>query len=306
MPTLYLVATPIGNLEDITMRALRVLDEAGLVAAEDTRVTRRLLDRYGITTPMTSYHEHNKRTRTPSLVERLRTTDVALVSDAGMPGINDPGAELVAAAAAAGVEVVAIPGPSALTSAIAVSGLTIDQFVYLGYLPRKKAERRRLLESLASERRALLAFEAPHRLKAALADLLHMLGDRRIAVCRELTKMHEEVFRGTVSEAEVHFAEPRGEFTLVVEGNREERPIGPEREDAARSLLAELRADGAKARKGRRRPGDAGHRAAKAPGVPAVGGCDGAGRRRRNVAAARPRPLPKTTLRHPFCDTIHG
>ena len=248
MPTLYVVATPIGNLEDISVRALRVLGEVDLIAAEDTRVTRRLLDRYQIETPVTSYHEHNKRTKTPRLVDQLMTKDIALVSDAGMPGINDPGQELVAAAAAAGLEVVTVPGPSAVTSAIALSGLPIDQFVYLGYLPRKRNDRKRLLESLKGERRAFVGFETPHRLKAALQDILDTVGDRRIAVCRELTKLHEEVFRGDVSEAMAAFPEPRGEFTLVIEGPGDAPPIGLDAEERASSLLAELRSDGARAK----------------------------------------------------------
>ncbi len=245
MPILYLVATPIGNLEDITLRALKVLGDVDLIAAEDTRVTRRLLDRHGIDTPTTSYHEHNRHARTPGLVRQMGTKDVALVSDAGMPGINDPGSELVRAAAEAGIRVVPVPGPSALTSAIAVSGLEIDQFVYLGYLPKKRASRTKLLGSLSGERRTLLLLEAPHRLKGALKDVLETLGDRRMTVCRELTKLHEEVFRGAVSDAIAHFAEPRGEFTLVIDGSGDQEPNGPQSEAEARVLLAELRADGA-------------------------------------------------------------
>ena len=249
MPTLYVVATPIGNLEDITLRALRILGEVDLIAAEDTRITRRLLDRHGIQTPVTSYHEHNKRSRLPSLLATLREKDVALVSDAGTPGLSDPGAELVSAAAEAGVTVVPIPGPSAVTSAIAVSGLPGDDFVYLGFLPRKRGERRALLESASTERRTLVAFETPHRLLRALADVLETLGDRRITVCRELTKLHEEVFRGTVSEALAYFAEPRGEFTLVIEGVVEARAARPTVDrEAAEVLLARLRADGLGAR----------------------------------------------------------
>ncbi len=248
MPSLYVVATPIGNLEDLTLRAIRVLGEVGLIAAEDTRVTRRLLARYDIHTPLTAYHEHNKRSKLRVLLDELTRKDVALVSDAGMPGISDPGPELVRAAVAAGVEVVPIPGASAITSAIAVSGLPITEFVYLGFLPRRGVERRRLLESLAAEGRALLALETPHRLLAALGDIRDTLGDRRIAVCRELTKLHEEVFRASVSEAIAHFGEPRGEFTLVIEGfvgGLKEPPI---QEAEARALLARLRADGARAK----------------------------------------------------------
>ena len=218
MPSLYIVATPIGNLEDVTLRALRVLKEVGLVAAEDTRVTRRLLDKYNIRTPLTSYHEHNSRRKLPQLLSTLRDTDVALVSDAGTPGVSDPGFELVAAAEKSGVRIVPVPGPSAVPTAIAVSGLSVDQYVYLGFLPRKRTERQRFLKSLVADTRTLVAFEAPHRLRAALEDVLFALGDRQIAVCRELTKVHEEIFKGVVSEAIRHFTEPRGEFTLVVEG----------------------------------------------------------------------------------------
>ena len=242
MPSLYIVATPIGNLGDITLRALRVLGEVGLIAAEDTRVTRKLLDRYDIHTPLTSYHEHNKLSKLPKLLATLVEKDVALVSDAGMPGINDPGHELVHAAAKAGAPVVPLPDPSALTSAIAASGLPVEQFLYLGFLPRKRSQRRTLLDSLALEKRTLVVFETPHRLRAALGDILAALGDRRIAIGREMTKLHEEVFRGQASEALAHFAEPRGEFTLVIEGSGKEQSVASQQE--ARDLLARLRKEG--------------------------------------------------------------
>jgi 16S rRNA (cytidine1402-2'-O)-methyltransferase len=244
MPTLYIVATPIGNLEDITLRALRVLKEVGLIAAEDTRVTRKLLSRYDIHTPLTSYHEHNKQAKLPSLLEALAEKDLALVSDAGMPGISDPGYELVRAASKAGFSVVPVPGASALTAAVAVSGLPLEQFIYLGFLPRKPSERRKLLHSVASDSRALVAFETPHRLREALEDILAILGDRRIAVCNELTKLYEKTFRGAVSEALEGFAQPRGEFTLVIEGRAGNEAEAPGREEDARALLAQLRADG--------------------------------------------------------------
>ena len=218
MPTLYVVATPIGNLEDVTLRALRVLQEVSLIAAEDTRTTRKLLSHYGIKARLTSYHEHNKGAKIPHILDTLRHADVALVSEAGMPGVSDPGYDLVAAAAEAGVTVVAVPGPSAVVTALAVSGLPTRQFTYVGFLPRRRGERRRLLSALAAQPRTIVALESPHRLLATLSDLLAVLGDRRIAVCRELTKLHEEVFRGRISEAIVHFREPRGEFTLVLEG----------------------------------------------------------------------------------------
>ncbi len=240
MPSLYIVATPIGNLEDITLRALRVLREVGLIAAEDTRVTRKLLSHYDIHTRLLSFNEHNRAARLPRLLTALRDMDVALVSDAGTPGVNDPGQELTRAAADAGIAVVAVPGASAVTSALAVSGIVADGFVYLGFLPRKKGERVRMLESLAHEPRALIAFESPRRLRRSLEDALHALGDRRVAVCREMTKMHEEVFRGSVAHALAHFEQPRGEFTLVFEGAGKPRIDDGALEDAA-ALLDELR-----------------------------------------------------------------
>jgi 16S rRNA (cytidine1402-2'-O)-methyltransferase len=218
MPVLFVVATPIGNLEDITLRALRVLREVKLIAAEDTRKTRRLLNAYEIKTPLTSYYEHNKLTKLDYILDCLKEGDVALVSEAGMPGISDPGYELIVAAAQRNVPVVPVPGPSAITTALAVSGLPTDRFIYIGFLPPKASARRHALESVGTETVTIIVLEAPHRLLAALADILLILGDRRLAVCRELTKLYEETFRGTVSEAIRHFTEPRGEFTLVIAG----------------------------------------------------------------------------------------
>lgn len=218
MPALYIIATPIGNLEDISLRAVRLLREVGLIAAEDTRSTRRLLTAHDIKTPLTSYHEHSRRSRVDYLLERLESEDVALVSDAGTPGLSDPGYEVIVGAVERGIPVVSVPGASAVTTALVVSGLPMEQFVYLGFLPRRKGPRQRLLRSVAEEPRSIVAFEAPHRVGAALQDVEEMLGDRRVAVCRELTKLHEEVFRGTVSQARERFVEPKGEFTLVIEG----------------------------------------------------------------------------------------
>jgi 16S rRNA (cytidine1402-2'-O)-methyltransferase len=218
MPVLYIVATPIGNLEDISLRAIRILREVKLIAAEDTRKTRRLLAAYDIRTPMTSYYEHNKLTKLDHLLVSLAGGDIALVSEAGMPGISDPGYELIAAAGRRGIPVVPVPGPSSITTALAVSGLPTDRFLYIGFLPNRAASRRRVLASVAAEPGTIIALEAPHRLEASLQDILISLGDRRLAVCRELTKLHEEVFRGTVSEAIRHFTQPKGEFTLVIEG----------------------------------------------------------------------------------------
>lgn len=221
MPTLYVVATPIGNLDDISLRALRTLREVQLIAAEDTRKTKRLLITYDIKTPVTSYHEHNKWTKLGYILNRLEGEDVALVSNAGMPGISDPGYELIVAANQRGISVVPIPGPSVVITALVISGLPTDRFSYIGFLPRKVGARRRLLESIADEQGTIVALESPHRLIAALNDILLVLGDRRVAVCRELTKIYEEVFRGTISQAIEHFTEPRGEFTLVIEGKKE-------------------------------------------------------------------------------------
>ncbi len=244
MPTLYIVGTPIGNLEDVTLRALRMLREVDLIAAEDTRVTRKLLARYDIDTPLTSYHEHNKLSKLSELLDILAGGNVALVSDAGMPCINDPGYELVREAETAGTAIEVIPGASAVTSAIAISGLPSDRWTHLGFLPRRRTERKRLLESLKSETSTLVAFETPHRLRAALEDTLDTLGDRRVAVCRELTKLHEETFRGAVSEALAHFQSPRGEFTLVIEGHKREQPDGLCQNAGARDMLARLRGEG--------------------------------------------------------------
>ena len=225
MPALYVVATPIGNLEDISLRALRTLREVKLIAAEDTRRTRQLLVTYDIKTPVTSYHEHNKWTKLGYILDCLENGDVALVSDAGMPGISDPGYELIVAANNRSIPVVPIPGASVVITALAVSGLPTERFIYVGFLPHKASSRRQLLESVADEYGTLVALESPHRLRAALNDMLLVLGDRRVAVCRELTKIHEEVFRGTISQAIEHFIQPRGEFTLVIEGKGEkEKP----------------------------------------------------------------------------------
>jgi len=220
MSTLYLVATPIGNLEDISARALGVLREVNLIAAEDTRHTGRLLQRYGIQTACISYHEHNKLTRLERVLSALETGDVALVSDAGTPALNDPGYELVRAVLAAGHHVSPVPGACAPVAALVASGLPTDSFVYLGYLPRRQVERLRLLQSIATLPYTLIFLETPHRLLDAFSDLVAQLGDRPVAVARELTKLHEEIFRGTLTQAQAHFTSqpPRGEFTLVVAG----------------------------------------------------------------------------------------
>lgn len=243
------MGTPIGNLEDITLRAARVLSEVSVIAAEDTRVTRRLLSHLGIRSRLVSCNEHNWGERLPELLGALAGGNIALVTDAGMPGISDPGAGIVRAVTEAGYKVEVVPGPSAITAALAVSGLAADIFHFLGFLPRRRPERRRMLANAARTREPLVMFESPHRLRATLEDLRTVLGDREIAVCRELTKLHEEVRRGTVSEALEYFTEPRGEFVLVVTGNggddETEEATDP---DLARRQLADLRNTGVKAR----------------------------------------------------------
>tara|TARA_B100001123_G_scaffold74287_1_gene83604 strand:+ start:11721 stop:12572 length:852 start_codon:yes stop_codon:yes gene_type:complete len=218
MQTLYVVGTPIGNLEDVTMRSLRVLQDVDLIAAEDTRVTRKLISHYNISTKLTSYHRYNKVSKLPKLLSMLRDSDVALVTDAGTPGINDPGAELVSAAADKGIEIISIPGPSAVTSSISISGFQADSFTCLGFLPRKRSDRENMFGSISTQSWPVIIFEAPHRIKSTLEDILGILGNRRIIVCRELSKLHEESFRGFVTEAIDYFDVPRGEFTIVLEG----------------------------------------------------------------------------------------
>lgn len=233
MGTLHLVATPIGNLEDMSPRGVRILREAKLIAAEDTRHTAKLLNHFGIQTPLTSYFEHNKLTKLERILAALAGGDVALVSDAGTPAVNDPGYELVRAALAAGYDVRPVPGPSSPIAALSVSGLPTDAFLYLGYLPHKSKERRDLLSQIANLRYTLLFLESPHRLTHALEDLLAALGDRPICVAREMTKMYEEFWRGTLSGALEEFKarEVRGEFTLVVGGKmKEERSVWTETE----------------------------------------------------------------------------
>jgi 16S rRNA (cytidine1402-2'-O)-methyltransferase len=221
--TLYLVATPIGNLEDISLRALRVLREVALIAAEDTRHTRKLLAHEAIHTPLLSLHEHNERARIPELIARLLAGEsVALVSDAGTPLVSDPGTGLVAAAVEAGIRTVPVPGPSALLPALVVSGLPTVPVTFLGFLPAAAGDRKRALEAARALGHTVVLYEAPHRVLATLRALEEAWGNRRVAVARELTKVHEEVFRGRLSEAIQHFSRtrPRGEFTLVVEGAR--------------------------------------------------------------------------------------
>ena len=220
MGTLYLVATPIGNLEDMSPRAIRILREAVLIAAEDTRHTGKLLKHFEIETKLTSYFEHNKLGKIDLILSKLSDGDVAVVSDAGSPAINDPGYELVRAALAAGFDVRPVPGPSAPIAALTVSGLPTDSFLYLGYLPHKAGERRKFVGRIANSPYTLIFLESPYRIIEALEDILSELGDRQICVAREMTKMFEEYWRGNVSGALEYFRSQtaRGEFTLVVSG----------------------------------------------------------------------------------------
>jgi 16S rRNA (cytidine1402-2'-O)-methyltransferase len=219
---LYIVATPIGNLEDMTFRAVRILQEVEAIAAEDTRHTGKLLQHFQITTPQISYHDHNRTSRLPEILARLRQgKSIALVSDAGMPGISDPGYELVKACVEAGIPVVPIPGASAVVTALSAAGLPTDRFVFEGFLPAKGKERRDRLDALQSESRTLVFYESPHRLRQTLADFADTFGgDRPIVLARELTKLHEEFWRGTVQGAIAHYEtrDPQGEYTVLLAG----------------------------------------------------------------------------------------
>ncbi len=219
--TLYLCATPIGNMEDITLRVLRTLKQVDLIAAEDTRHSIRLLDHYDIHTPLTSYHEYNKYEKARTLVARLREgLDIALITDAGTPAISDPGEELVRQCREAGITVTSLPGPAACVTALTLTGLPARRFCFEAFLPPEKKERKRILEELGRETRTIVLYEAPHHLVGTLTELREALGNRAVAVCRELTKKHEEVWGATLDEALARYAseEPRGEFVLVIEG----------------------------------------------------------------------------------------
>lgn len=225
--TLFVCATPIGNLGDITLRALEVLKSVDIIAAEDTRVTLKLLNHYGIRKPLVSYHQHSPPKRTEWLLQQLKEgKDIALVCNAGTPGISDPGVPLVRKALQEKIPVVPVPGPSAVTAALSVAGMDAQRFIFLGFLPREKKERRELLELVKSLPFTLVIYEAPHRLAESLKDLVEILGDRTTVLCRELTKMHEEVVLTTLSELSRKYATetPIGEFTLVIEGAKTQEP----------------------------------------------------------------------------------
>jgi len=244
MGILYLVSTPLGNLEDITFRAIRILHEVGMIASEDTRTTGRLLAHFEIKTSLISYHEHSKPHQLKRILDMLTEQDVALVSEAGTPLLSDPGYKLVRAAIEHGIEVVAIPGASALLTALPVSGLPTDRFLFVGFLPRKSAARRSLFEQLTAQSATLIFYESPHRLQASLLDMMTVFGvERLIAVCRELTKLHEEIWRGTLGQASEVWAKrnPRGEFTLVVTGVSAEENSS---EEAVQSALISAMTDG--------------------------------------------------------------
>lgn len=247
--TLFVVGTPIGNLSDFSPRAQETLREADFIAAEDTRVTLKLLNRFGIKKPMVSYFEHNKRERGDVICARIEAGETcALVSDAGMPAISDPGELLVAQCAARGIPVYVVPGPSAVVSALAVSGLPTGRFTFEGFLSVNKKSRREHLEEVKNERRTMVFYEAPHKLASTLADMLEAWGDRRIALVRELTKVHEEVLRTTLAQAAAQYADggARGEFVLVVEGAPAPEKTDYTLEDAA-EVAAALIAQGASA-----------------------------------------------------------
>jgi 16S rRNA (cytidine1402-2'-O)-methyltransferase len=221
---LYIVATPIGNLEDITLRAIRVLKEADLIAAEDTRHTQKLLNKYDIHTPLTSYHDHNKEEKAPVLIAKmLEGKSVALVSDAGTPGISDPGYFLINLAVHEKIAVVPIPGATAAIAALSISGLPTDSFVFEGFLPSRHAARLKRLEQLKQEKRTLVLYEAPHRIRQTIDDMFTVLGDRKAVATRELTKIHEEAIRGALSDIRDHLAKgtTKGEFTIIIHGAEE-------------------------------------------------------------------------------------
>ena len=249
--TLFIVATPIGNLEDITHRALRVLREVDLIACEDTRHTRKLLNHFGITTPATSYHEHNEHERTEELCEFLTSgKNIALVSDAGTPLVSDPGFRIVSAAIARGISVLPIPGATAFVTALSASGLATDQFLFVGFLPARAGARRAKLNELTSIPATLVFYEAPHRIKAMLKDALEVFGDREAVVGRELTKLHEEFARGSLSELISHFSDieaPRGELVLIISGQSAETVAAtrkPSPADQLRERMNELEREG--------------------------------------------------------------
>jgi 16S rRNA (cytidine1402-2'-O)-methyltransferase len=260
--TLYIVPTPIGNLEDITLRALRVLEEVDLIAAEDTRHSRKLLSHFKIGTPMVSYHDHVEHSRAPRLIEKLEAgNDVALISDAGTPSLADPGYRLIAAAVAAGVRVVPLPGASAISTALSASGLPSDRFTFEGFVPSRAAARVRFFEDLVTETRTIVCFEAGRRIVAALNDLVDVMGSRQIVVAREMTKMYEEFSRGSIEEvlSRIEGQPVRGEVTVLIHGAEAAAAMS---EEEIRTAIRELRDRGLRIK-------EVSRRLAAASGIPA-------------------------------------
>ena len=237
MSNLYIIATPIGNLDDLTLRAVSVLREVPVLIAEDTRVTRKVLDHIGASPKVVSFHRRSTKADLQRVIKHLENGDVALVSDAGTPGINDPGQPIVAAAIEKYHDVVPLPGPSSIMAALSVSGFYVDQFVSYGFLPAGGAKRRRVLREIAQGPRATIFFETPHRLRNALQDMVTAFNDRNIVVCREMTKVHEEVWRGTAREALDYFDTPRGEFVIVVAPLDRNEPGGSRDDDDAEQQI---------------------------------------------------------------------
>lgn len=220
---LYICPTPIGNLEDITLRTLRILGEVDIIACEDTRHSLRLLNHYEIKKPLTSYHEHNIKEKGPELIQKIMDgKNIAVISDAGMPGISDPGADLIKLAIEEGIDVIGLPGPTASITALVVSGLNTEKFVFEGFLPSKKRDRIKAIEALKSEKRTIIIYESPHRVINSLEDMLNTLGNRKVGIGREITKHYEEIFRGDLEAAIKRFSEGevKGEFVIIIEGNK--------------------------------------------------------------------------------------
>ena len=246
MSTLYVIATPIGNLEDITFRALRILAEVDVIVAEDTRVTSKLLRKYEIKSAIESYSNKDIKYKTAKFLGYLENHDLALVTDAGTPAISDPGKDLVDQAITHGFKVVSVPGPSSLTASASISGLELSHFLYLGFLPNKSVARRKTLLAVVNLNYPLIIFESPHRLKDCLEDMKNVLGDRQVVICRELTKLHEEIFRGDITQAQQYFANPIGEFTIIIRNEVDEiiKNIDQNALNLAEELMVKLKQRG--------------------------------------------------------------
>ncbi|MBN19054.1 MAG: 16S rRNA (cytidine(1402)-2'-O)-methyltransferase [Chloroflexi bacterium] len=242
MSTLYVVGTPIGNLEDITLRAIRILNEVDLIVCEDKRITSRLLNKYNIRTEMTSYYNYNKLSKLSYILSELEKKNIALVSDAGMPCINDPGQELIISAINLGFAVIPIPGVSSITTAMSISGMIFDQWIFAGFFPKQKTKRMELLDSISNDQKVIVILESPHRLLSCLKFILDYIGDRNITVCREMTKLYEEIFRGKISEAIDVFTKPKGEFIILLEGHKKSPDVLNSRNEIA-GILKDMDVD---------------------------------------------------------------